>query len=253
MILTAILKSTLRISALYSVMFSAGLSFVYASETSPIIEYAYPDQSVWTTKVDEQGVLKNPLLHVAEELFAQLNLEWSAKPYPAARMFERLERGDSNFSMLVKAPRLLDSCNFSKEPIVFTELRVYRKANVPAIETKEDLQGKSVIVIHGYSYGGIGKYVRDKTNNVLTFEAKRHESAFNMLAYNRADYLLDYMGPSDEVLTDQPIPGVTYDTLTRLNVYLVLIKDYPDSEAMMRRMEHAASTIDPQRWGLARP
>ncbi len=229
------------------------IGFAESKSPQPIIEYVYPDQSVWTTKTDASGVLDNPLLRLADQLFQTLGREWIAKPYPANRMFQKLETGESNFSMLVRAPRLFDSCIFSTQPVVSTELRVYRSEGSSPIGSKEDLKGEKVITIRGYSYGKIGKYLRDTENNVVIFEAARHEAAFGMLANGRAKYLLDYKGPSEEVLQDNPIPGVASDTLKKLGVYLVLSKTYPDASKFMEKMEKTANTIDVTQWGLDRP
>lgn len=228
-------------------------SFTQSQERPQAIEYVYPNQSVWTTKTNASGVLENPLLNLAEALFTKLDTKWIAKPYPANRMFERLEAGISNFSMLVQAPRLKESCLFSKTPIISTELRVYRTAKSSRIGDKEDLKGKKIITIRGYSYGAIGKYLKDATNNIVTFEALLHKSAFEMLANGRADYLLDYTGPSEEILEESPIPGVSSDVLKKLGVFFVLSKFYPDAEKMMDAMERAVDTIDVGQWGLNRP
>jgi polar amino acid transport system substrate-binding protein len=217
------------------------------------IEYVYPDQSVWTTKTDASGVLENPLLRLAEALFSKIGVEWSAKPYPANRMFERLEEGLSNFSMLVQAPRLQATCVFSSRPIVKTELRVYMTAGSSPIDSLDGLKGKNIITIRGYSYGAIGRYLKDKSNTIVTFEAVEHKSAFEMLANGRAAYLLDYTGPSQEVLLERPIPGVSSVVLQELGVYFVLSKSYPEAGKMMDALEQAVSTIDVGQWGLMKP
>lgn len=237
----------------------AGLSiffnpcFVRGSETPQPIEYAYPDQSVWTTKTNSAGILNNPLLLLVDALFTKLEITWTAKPYPANRMFERLMAGQSNFSMLVQAPRLKDTCIFSRDPIVSTELRVYRIAGSSPIAQKEDLNGKKIITIRGYSYGSIGTYLKDPANDIVTFEANLHKSAFEMLANERAEYLLDYTGPSEEMLESHPIPGVTSDILKTLGVYFVLSKSYPDASKMMERLEQTAEGMDVSQWGLQKP
>lgn len=226
---------------------------VLSNDSRPAIEYAYPDQSIWTTKRDAEGILKNPLLHVAEAMFSELQIGWTARPYPANRMFDRLQEGKSNFSILVQASRLKESCIFSKKAVTYSELRVYKRPGAPPITKIEDFKGKQVITIRGYSYGKIGKFLKDTINQVITFEAPQHESAFTMLSHARADYLLDYSGPSDEVLQSQPIPGVSYDVLTRLDVFLVLSKNYPNALSMMNSMENTFQNIDVTQWGLKRP
>lgn len=248
-------KTSLIILCTFLVVISWGASpcIALSSDSHPPMEYVYPDQSIWTTQRDAEGVLKNPLLHVAEKMFSDLQIPWTAKPYPANRMFERLQEGKSNFSILVQASRLKDSCCFSKKPVTYSELRVYKRPGSSSIKSVDDFKGKHVITIRGYSYGKIGKYLKDKANNVVTYEAPLHESAFTMLNHARADYLLDYSGPSQEVLKAQPIPGVSYDVLTRLDVYLVLSKNYPNAFNMMDTLEEAIQNIDVTRWGLSQP
>ena len=221
--------------------------------TLPPIEYVYPDQSVWTTKTNADGKIDDPLLHFTEVLFSKMQLTWTAASYPANRLFKRLQTGESNFSILVRAPILNESCIFSKTPVTSVELRTYRKSSTSPIVTKGDLRGKTVITIQGYSYGEIGKYLHDPANNIVTFEAHRHDSAFLMLKNDRAVYLLDYSGPSEEILAAHPIPGVSHEVLEKLDVFLVLSKTYPDSQKAMDTLEYIAHTIDVGRWGLKSP
>ena len=104
-------KTSLRILCTFFVVISWGACpyIAFSSDSHPAMEYVYPDQSIWTTQRDAEGVLKNPLLHVAEAMFSELQIPWTAKPYPANRMFDRLQEGISNFSILVRAARLKDS------------------------------------------------------------------------------------------------------------------------------------------------
>lgn len=225
---------------------------VYAKEPPPPMEYAYPDQSVWTTKKASDGVLKNPLLGVAEVIFSELGIAWSAKPYPANRLFFRLENGISYFSMLVKATRLQKCCIFSEKPITYVELRIYRRVGVASIKTAEDLNGKDVITVLGYSYGQLGKHLDNKKNSITRFAAGRHAEAFKMFELGRADYLLDYAGPSEEILSERPVEGITYDVFKRVNVFVVLSRTYPNAEELMGQIENVAANIDVTQWGLER-
>ncbi|WP_428609802.1 substrate-binding periplasmic protein [Sedimenticola sp.] len=239
-------RSTLRqqLLGLISLMLLMGMAVSNAATAPTEIEYAYPDQSVWTTQVDENGILKNPLLDFAERLFSRAGIPWHSTPYPAKRLFSNLKQGVSNFSMLVRAASLESCCLFSQQPVTHTELRVYRLADAAPITDKEALKGKRVITIHGYSYGGLGRFIRDPANNIEIINTPRHESAFAMLAHQRADYLLDYTGPSMEVLAAEPIPGIENHILTTLNVYLVLHKDYPDAEQVMKKLDAIAQELN---------
>jgi polar amino acid transport system substrate-binding protein len=215
------------------------------AQSLPELEYAYPDQSVWTTKVDAAGDPENPLLRLAGALFSRAGIPWYGKSYPAGRMFEILRGGRAKFSMLVSAPALKDCCLSSKKPVASTELRVYRAAGTPAVHSRDDLLGKNVILIRGYSYAGLRDFVTDERNGITSHMAATHEAAFAMLAHKRSDYVLDYVGPASEVLAANPgMDNVRSDTMSRLEVYLVLSKAYPDAEAVMAKLEAIAEGLD---------
>lgn len=208
------------------------------------IEYGSPDQSVWTTKTDAQGVPGNPLLRVAAALFAETRTPWRAGIYPAPRLFAKLQDGTTPFSMLVRVPALQECCLFSHKSITTVEIRAYRRATSPPLRRDEDLAGKQVITIHGYSYGGLIKFIADDNNRVTNNVARTHAAAFRMLDNGRADYVIDYADPAREALEAVPIAGVTSDVLSQQAVYLVLSKSYPDAHGFMARLEAIAATLD---------
>lgn len=211
---------------------------------NPEIEYASPDQSVWTTRVKEGGEPDNPLLRVAGALFTKAGIPWHGKSYPAARLFTYLQDGTAQFSMLVRVPVLQDCCLFSKKPVTTAEIRAYRRTGTAPIKVKEDLAGKSVITIRGYSYGGLINFLADERNHVTNHVTQAHASAFKMLESGRADYVIDYAGPANEVLAAEPIAGMSFDVLTHQEVYLVLSRTYPDAQGVMDRLEAIVATLD---------
>ena len=215
------------------------------AEAAPVqeLEYAYPDQSIWTTRLDKNGEPDNPLLRLAEAMFGKAGIPWRSKTYPAARLFSYLQDGTSQFSMLVKSPSLEACCLSSRKPVATTELRAYRRANTPPIRSKEDLVGKEVIAIHGYSYAGLLNFLKDPANRIGNNSTVSHDSAFVMLERGRADYLLDYAGPAAEVLAAHPIKDMEYDVISRLDVHLILARSYPDATSVMSRLEEIADTL----------
>lgn len=210
----------------------------------PEIEYASPDQSVWTTRIKEDGEPDNPLAGLATALFDQAGIPWHSKSYPASRLFSYLRNGTVHFSILVKAPVLRDCCLFSKKALTTVEIRAYRRAGTAPLKTKEDLAGKQVITIRGYSYGGLIDFLNDERNRVTNNVTPAHHSAFRMLENGRADYVIDYGGPADEVLTAEPIDGLVFDLLSRQDVHLVLSKSYPDAKRVMEQLEAIAATLN---------
>lgn len=210
----------------------------------PEIEYAAPDQSIWTTRTNTAGQPDNPLFKVAATLFAKAGIPWRARSYPAARMFKYLQDGTAQFSILVKSPALQECCLLSRKPLVIAEIRTYHLAGKPPINGLPDLAGKNIITIHGYSYGGLLGFLGDERKQVSNNLALSHPAAFKMLAQERADYVIDYSGPASEVLSATPLPGLQSELLSRQDVYLVLNKRYPDAAEVMARLERIAESLE---------
>lgn len=210
----------------------------------PEIEYAAPDQSVWTTRTNAEGEPDNPLTPVAAALFAKAGIPWHGRAYPAARMFKYLHDGTAQFSILVKSPALAECCLLSQKPLAFAEIRAYHLAGTAPIKGPQDLLDKNVIVIHGYSYGGLLNSQGKEGNRVGNNLALTHPAAFRMLAQGRADYVIDYAGPAAEVLAATPLPGLQSELLSRQEVYLVLSKRYPEAGKIMDQLENIADTLD---------
>jgi len=218
---------------------------VGAAANPPVeIEYASPDQSVWTTHTNSQGEPDNPLTSVAAALFAKAGIPWHSRAYPAARMFKYLQDGTAQFSILVRSPSLRECCLLSRKPLTVVEIRAYHRAGTAPIASVSDLLGKSIITIHGYSYGGLLTPLDEERNRTGNNLPLTHAAAFHMLAQERADYVIDYAGPASEVLAATPIPGLRSELLSRQEVFLVLSRQYPGAERLMNRLENIAETLD---------
>lgn len=209
----------------------------------PDIEYGYPDQSIFVATVNARGQPDSPMTRVAEALLTRVNLPWQAVPYPAPRLFKNLQDGTTSFSILVRAPQLEQCCLFSKTPIYGTELNIYSVGDKPPVRTRDDLPGKRVVTIRGYSYGGLLKFIDDPANRIGNEVAPTHKAAFEMLAAGRGDYLIDYASAAREILADMPIRHLNHQTLDRLDIYLVLSRQYPDAEHLMARLEAIVRTL----------
>ncbi len=156
-------------------------------------------------------------------------------------MFQELDDQISDFSILIKSPRILDCCVTSVKPVYSEELRVYHHPKNQNISSVNDLTGKSIITIQGYSYGYLHSFLSNDLNNLTIYTAPTHASAFAMLKANRANYLIDYKGASVEALINNPIPNISFDVLEHFNLYLVLSKNHPNALSLIKRLEKIAS------------
>lgn len=234
-------------TAFYSVLLSLTLlaSFGHVGNVSAAtIHYGISDQSVLTTKTNAKGLMENPLLSVAEELFKRAKLDWESQQYPAARMFQKLSEGEANFSILVNSPTLASCCLVGNIPVITTELRVYRNKGTEPVLLTKGLAGKQVITLRGYSYGPLKSFIANPNNHVSAYPTATHTSAFAMLTKQRADYVLDYKQPSIEVLGKHPIKDIQFETLKEVSLYLVLHRNYPNAQDVLLKLERIIKEMD---------
>lgn len=71
-----------------------------------------------------------------------------------------------------------------------------------------------------------------------------HKAAFEMLAAQRADYMVDYASAAGDILAETPLAGVRSTPIDRLEIYLVLSKSYPGADKVMGQLEDIARTLD---------
>jgi len=207
------------------------------------MKIAYVEFSPFTFTNDE-GAPDGMLIRMAETLFAKAGISWHATSYPAPRLYDNLQKGASHFALIVRNPDLADCCIYSKKPVWVLQIRAYYIGEKTPIKTKEDLIGKKIITLRGYSYAGMLSFFNDEKNRIENVLANSHDAAFKLLKAGRADYLLDYGGPADASLTRLQIADARYDTLHRSELFLVLSKVYPDAVNVMTRLESVARTIN---------
>lgn len=208
------------------------------------IEYGYPDQSIFVATINDQGQPDSPMTNLAEVLMSRAGLPWQATRLPAKRLFENLKNGTMNFSILVRASSLKACCLFSREPVYSTMLNVYYVGDKPPVKSAEDLNGKEIITIRGYSYAGLLKYISDPANAVDNHVASTHKAAFRMLKRDRADYLIDYASAADDILSEDPIDDIRSYPISRLDIFLILSKSYPDAQNQMNQFEDIIKTLN---------
>lgn len=193
---------------------------------------------------NDKGRLDGALFRVARSLFAVAGLPWSGGAYPAPRLVKGMSDGSFNFSMLVRMPALSECCLFSSEPVLVQEPTIYFRAGTPPVASREELSGRSLIVVNGFTYAGMINHFRDPASRVSLEVAETLDSAFRMLAAGRADYLLSYEANARTVLAARPIAGLESRVIGRIPVHLVLWRGYPDAPAVMARLERLMKAMD---------
>jgi len=215
-----------------------------AQSKAPEMEFGFVEQPP-RTFTNAQGQADGQLIRLLQTVMPKAGLQWRAASYPANRLFSNMKEGSTHLSILVRVPTLEECCIYSKLALGGDELRAYAIGDKPPIKSKEDLIGKNIIVLRGYSYSGLINFINDPKNRISTEVAATHEPAFEMLAAGRADYVLNYGEASEKALAAKPaIANLRYDVVEKVYRYLVIAKSYPDAEATLGRIEAAMKTVN---------
>ncbi len=157
---------------------------------------------------------------------------------PARRMIKRVQEGSVDLWIGLKTlPEFDKKALISKDIVVNLILKSFYREGSPPIINKEDLKGKKVSIILGYSYGGWIKYIKDPTNKITFYETTSHLSALLMLQHNRADYTLDYDLPSKEVKNQLKIKNLTSNVISKLGCYFVVPKKSSLNKDLLVKLE----------------
>ena len=74
--------------------------------------------------------------------------------------------------------------------------------------------------------------------------AASHSSGLQMLLHDRAHYLIDYADPMRGLLENLPDNSITSDLLVQIPVYLFVSRAFPDSQALLQRLDAAFSALE---------
>ncbi len=133
---------------------------------------------------------------------------------PVSRIYLYLKNGSVDvWPGLTDIPQLQGEVLESWAQPLTVQLSAWYLDGKPPLNHFDDLNGKTVIVIAGYTYAGLIQWLQE-SDEILVTEAPTHRAAIDMLKRHRGDYVLDYQAPVQEILT-QPSDSVVRESEVR--------------------------------------
>ncbi|UJJ30160.1 substrate-binding periplasmic protein [Halopseudomonas maritima] len=213
-----------------------------AQESAPL-EFALADFPPYF-QLDHRGEPSGPVLELAAALFTEADVPYSIRGYPAARLYKRLQLGQTTISMAGDGhPEMLSGALQGSTPVFNVALNVYRKPLQPAITGLPDLSGQKVILIGAYSYGALGQQLASPQARVEITHAHTHTAGLQMLLHDRAPYLINYADPMNGLLEKHPAGSVTSDPLLRMDVYLFVSRAHPNARGLLDSLDSALALL----------
>jgi len=219
----------------------AVMAFVLLAAHTPVradtIKAAYVELPPYTY-TDAAGSPQGNLIELLAKVSADAGYTYTAESAPARRLFQGVAEGQYDMFIGIKTPEVFQGTTIaSKSVIAKIELHAWGLGTVPAIKAKEDLSGKQVIVLTGYSYGGWRPYMDDPANKVQVIEARTPEQALQLLTAGRAPLLLQYALPMEQALAAQPNPDLKSTLISSLDCHFVVSLKRPDAAALVGKLD----------------
>lgn len=212
------------------------LSTVHAAEKISVAYIEFPP--VFSTNADKQP--EGFLIDLTKAVTSKVGVEAEFASYPPKRMVSNIVTGESALWVGAAAiPDFKDNTYIGDSVVAKIDLRAYTIGKKTPIAKKEDLNGKSIIIIDGYGYGGWADYLKDPKNAVKLEKTNSHESALKMLQSGRGDYLLDYKQAVESTLKTLAIKDIQFNDVSSIEAKFVVSKKYPKGEELLKKLETA--------------
>lgn len=193
------------LSGLFVVLISLCYSaLVHAEDQDPYsmkaVRVAYVEFPPITYRTAE-GEPAGEFVEITKKVAAEAGYELEFLYLPVARTYLYLKDGTVDLWLGLSATPVLKEAVLESwiSPIPVELSAWYREDTEPLVHM-DQLHGSMVILIGGYTYGGLRYWLEEQPHIRIT-EAPNHRSAVDMLKRKRGDYLLDYRQPVREILT----------------------------------------------------
>ncbi|MEP1215964.1 MAG: transporter substrate-binding domain-containing protein [Marinobacter sp.] len=182
-----------------------------------------------------EGVFIDLTRRVAEEAGYDLNFRY----LPVSRAYYYLRTGGIDiWPGVTDVPALEGEVLESfVSPLPF-QLSAWGMAKMPPVLHFDDLKDRTLILIAGYTYGGLAERLANIPGISIT-EAPNHQAAVAMLNRGRGDYLLDYQDPIKVVLEEFPVRGIREYPVRTRNAAWVFSLANPGSAQLREEFDDA--------------
>ena len=190
---------------------------------------------------DSQGRPQGAILRLTRRLLEHAGYQAELRSYPSARLYNGLRDGSIQiWPGAPGKPELAEHTLETRTQLGEIVLNLYFRRDTLLPRIPEDLQGRGVIVISGYSYWPqINALLQDPLLAIKQHRTTTHSSALEMLQRRRADFLLDYQTPVEQARRRLGMSELPYVQLQRVPLKLIVSRHAPGAEALRDALDRA--------------
>lgn len=199
--------------------------------------YEFPPYSY----TDDQGHPSGVGLELTARLLDEAGYQAEFRSYPGARLYNGLI--DGSIALWFGAPgkpELAEHTLESRYLLGQIALNLYYRPGTAPPRLPDDLQGRGVILITGYSYWqGINQWLQDPALHITLHRTSRHTAALEMLLRRRGDLLLDYQMPVEQARRSLGIGDLPFVEVQRLQLKLIVSRHAANAVQLRDALDHA--------------
>ncbi len=190
---------------------------------------------------DELGQPRGAFLRLTRRLLRHAGYQVEIRSYPSTRLYHGLLDGSVHLWPGAPGKRELREHTLeSRTQAGEIQLNLYHLPGTPTPRLPEDLRGRRVILITGYTYWKpYSDWLADPNLGVLSDRTAQHSSALEMLQRGRGDFLLDYQTPVEQARRGLEMPALPFVELQRIPLKFIVSRHAPDAEALRDALDRA--------------
>jgi len=124
------------------------------------------------------------------------------------------------------------------KPVTIT-LSAWHLENSPKIENISDLSAKNVILVTGYTYGGLLYKITKSEFGMTALYAPDHLAGLKMLQRGRGQYLLDYNEPIFNQLETYSVEDLSHTMLNVRDGAFIISKKTPKAQQLRQILDQS--------------
>lgn len=199
--------------------------------------YDFPP-SIYT---DEQGEVRGPLVELIKGMFARSGYGYHFKQLPIARLYSQLR--DGSIDLWAGAPNKEELSEYvvnARQQLSVVALNLYHLPETPAPSLADDLHGKVLIMLNGFSYWPKTQdLLLEPSRGIIQLRTNNRMAAVELLLRKRGSYLLDYKVPAEDAFASMGVENMPYVPVERLPIVMVGSNKTPNIQAILDDLDNA--------------
>lgn len=172
---------------------------------------------------ESDGTAHGSLVELISKTMDQLGCQWTTEFLPVPRLLAQISDGNADLAMIIHHPALQKRAYYGQVPVGKLVLKLFHQPNVPPIDHLSDIPlGTKVIVRRGYGYSGIIDQLLRPESGLQLVLADSHQESVALLQERKGAYLLNYEGPTSQILDQNGLYHISGEVIDSWPIYLVL-------------------------------